>query len=99
MEVCSDGFWAVGAGSARKQREVKEAGLTSSLSDDQFNLGQFQDIDPESGETQTQHSTIMERLLWGNLHTAFLGIGTLLTTISVILLLFGMRNSLQGIIR
>ena len=69
------------------------------LSDEQSTLEQFRNDDPGSSEIQIRQNTLMELLLWGNLHTIFLGIGTLLTIISLILLLVGLKNSTQRIIR
>ncbi len=67
--------------------------------DGQDFLEQYQDGDADPDAPQIEKNTLFELLLWGNLHTILLAVGTLLTIISVTIFLISIRSSMQKNIR
>ena len=68
---------------------------SSNISEEPSGMEQDQDGDIGSAESSNQHNTLMELLLWGNLHTKFLGIGTLLTITSATIFLISIRRMIN----
>ena len=61
--------------------------------DDQTIQEQYQGDGLDAGDSNVQKNTLVDLLLWGNLHTAFLAAGTLLTILSVIMFLMNLKRT------
>lgn len=64
-------------------------------SEEQFYPEQDQSAEGNESTEFSRENNLYDLFIWGNLHTTFLTVGTVLTTLSVILILFGNRKHIN----